>query len=180
MLNIFRTVVFTLFVKTYSESRRPSKDLLIGDIHIQTSGNLMTLGQAAKYRLSRDFGVPAVIRAVIDGALTSVGQAKQFPGISGYLFRTNDLRRFRFAQSGTPAGGFLNYREAASALGTSRINIPALVAHGVLRVPNGCRRGYAKLIPAKEIERFSERYMDVQILARRLHTHSAWLVPRLR
>ena len=48
-----------------------------------------------KNYLGRDSGLAAVIRAVVDGSLVPVGYTNRFRGITGYLFRSEDLRKYR-------------------------------------------------------------------------------------
>ena len=81
-------------------------------------GAFIALRHALKNYLGRDAGLPAVIRAVVDGDLIPVGYTKRFPGITGYLFRSELLRKYR-PVSGikVPLEGFLNYREAAAGVG---------------------------------------------------------------
>jgi len=47
-----------------------------------------------------------------------VGFTRRFPGITGYLFVSEDLRKYRRAADATvPSQDFLNYTEAAAVLG---------------------------------------------------------------
>jgi hypothetical protein len=96
-------------------------------------GELIALRHALKNYLGRDSGLPAVIQAVIEGALVPIGCTKNFSGITGYLFLSEHLRKYRpVSDVKVPPEGFLNYREAASMLGTRTEVIRALVAQGVL------------------------------------------------
>ena len=64
-----------------------------------------------KNYLGRDSGLAAVIRAVVDGSLVPVGYTNRFRGITGYLFRSEDLRKYRPVPGVTvPPEGFLNLR----------------------------------------------------------------------
>jgi hypothetical protein len=85
----------------------------------------------------------------------------------GYVFRSEDLRKYRPTQTPMPPGGFLNYKEAACVLGTRTEVVGGLVIHGVLSSPNKYSPGLAKLIPAWEVERFAAHYVDASILAKR-------------
>jgi hypothetical protein len=58
-------------------------------------GEVIALRHAVKNYLGHGAGLAAVIRAVVDGALVPVGRTKRFRGITGYLFRTHDLRKYR-------------------------------------------------------------------------------------
>ena len=58
-------------------------------------GELITLRHAVKNYLGCDSGLAAVIRAVVDGSLAPVGYTKGFRGITRYLFRSEELRRYR-------------------------------------------------------------------------------------
>jgi hypothetical protein len=57
-------------------------------------GELLALRHAMKNYLSRDLGLAAVIRAVVDGSLVSVGYTNRFRWITGYLFVSEDLRNY--------------------------------------------------------------------------------------
>jgi hypothetical protein len=144
-------------------------------------GELTALRYALIY-LRRASGLPSVIRAVVDGALVPVAYTNQFPGITGYLFPSERLRRYRsVAGVQTPPEGFLNYSEAASRLGwTSADVIAGLVAQGVLGASTGHQNGRSKLVPASEIQRFSTQYIAVKALARHLDVTSDWLRSHLR
>jgi hypothetical protein len=131
---------------------------------------LIALRHALKNYLGRDAGLPAVIRAVIGGGLVPVAYTKRFRGITGYLFLSNDLRKYRpVLDVKVPPEGFLNYREAASVLGTRTEVIRGLVAQGVLSTPTEYRDGLSKLVPARDVRRFAERYVATPVLAKRLH-----------
>jgi hypothetical protein len=72
-------------------------------------GELIALRHALKNYLGRDLGLPAVIRAVIDGSLVPVACTKRFRGITGYLFLSEDLRKYRpVLEVEVPPEGFLN------------------------------------------------------------------------
>ena len=58
-------------------------------------GTLIALRHALKNYLGRDVGLPAVIRAVLAGDLVPVGHTDRFPGITGYLFPSELLRKYR-------------------------------------------------------------------------------------
>ena len=71
-------------------------------------GELIALRHAMKNYLGRDSGLAAVIRAVVDGSLVPVGYTNRFRGITGYLFRSEDLRKYRPVPGVTvPPEGFL-------------------------------------------------------------------------
>jgi hypothetical protein len=143
-------------------------------------GELIAPRHALKNYLGRDFGLPAVIRAVLDRRLAPVAVTNQFRGITGYLFRSEDLRAYRPVPDtiATP-GGFLNYREAASMLGTGTEVVRGLVAHQVLSSPTKFRNGFAKLIPVAEVRAFEEQYVPVKIVAKRYSLDVASLRRRL-
>ncbi len=77
------------------------------------SNSMITLRQAVKNYLGRDAGLVSVIRAVVNGECTSLGSRKPSPGILDYVFRVEDLRRFRPVRIEMPRSGFLNYSETA-------------------------------------------------------------------
>src|SRR6185503_17095291 len=81
-------------------------------------GELIALHHAMKNYLGCDSGLAAVIRAVVDGGLEPVGYTNRFRGITGYLFRSEDLRKYRpVPEVKTQPEVFLNFREAAFVLG---------------------------------------------------------------
>lgn len=143
-------------------------------------GTLIALRHALKNYLGRDTGLPAVIRAVVDGDLVPVGYTKRFPGITGYLFPSELLRRYR-PVSGVrlPLEEFLNYSEAGALLGVKTAVIRGLVAHGILNA-HEWRNGFAKLVPADDIQRFAEQHMSVPVLAKLLKLDFRSLRPFLR
>jgi hypothetical protein len=144
-------------------------------------GELIALRHALKDYLGRDSGLPAVIRAVLDGGLAPVAYTGRFPGITGYLFTLEQLRRYRPVPNiEAPPEGFLNYREAASTLGVKAPIIRAMVAQGILSAPAGYRSGLSKLVPAADIQRFAERYVATSVLARQFHLNSGSLARYLK
>ena len=143
-------------------------------------GKLIALRHALKNYLGRDSGLPAAIRAVVDGRLVPVGYTKRFPGITGYLFPSEDLRKYHPVQTEMPPGGFLNFKEAASALGTRNEVIRGLVSQGILSTPNEYRVGLSKLVPAGEVQHFAEEYVDASILAESSNETIHWVKRALR
>jgi hypothetical protein len=145
-------------------------------------GKLMTLRHAIHNYLGRDTGLAAAIQAVVDGALVPVAYSPRFPGITGYLFPSEHLRLYRLVRGGieVPLGGFLNYTQAASRLGSKTPAIPALVELGILSGPAGCQRGRSKLVAAADIQRFSNQYVGLRALARHLHVTGCRLARYLR
>jgi len=144
-------------------------------------GKLIALRHAMKNYLGRDSGLAAVIQAVVDGNLIPVGCTQRFRGITGYLFLSEQLRKFRpVPDIEAPPEGFLNYSEAASALGVKAPIIRAMVAQRILRAPAGYRSGLSKLVPAADIQRFAERYVATSVLARHFHLNSGSLARYLR
>ena len=53
-------------------------------------------------------------------------------------------------------------------MGTRTEVIRSLVAQGVLSTPTKYRDGLSKLVPAREVRRFAERYVAAPVLAKRL------------
>jgi hypothetical protein len=144
-------------------------------------GEFIALRHAMKNYLGRDSGLAAVIRAVVDGSLVPAGRTKRFRGITGYLFRSEDLRKYRPVPNVTaPPEGFLNYTEAAALLGVGTDVIRGLANQGLLTASAGFRNGFAQLIPAKEVQQFAESHVATSILARRFHLHSGSLSRYLR
>jgi hypothetical protein len=139
-------------------------------------GGLTALRYGLIY-LGLDSGLPALIQGVVDGTLVPVAYTNQFPGIMGYLFPAEQVRKYRCAAGvQTPPEGFLNYSEAASSLGWTGTDVIAgLVARGVLDTRAGYHHGRTKLVPASEIHRFASQYVAVKVLARRLHVTADWL-----
>jgi len=137
---------------------------------------LIALRHALKNYLGRNVGLPAVIRAVIDGDLVPVGHTNRFPGITGYLFPSELLRKYRMVPGiRVPLEGFLNYREAAALLGVRTDVIRGLADRGFFTASAGFRNGFAKLIPAGEVQQFADRYVATSILAKRFDLHSGSL-----
>jgi hypothetical protein len=144
-------------------------------------GEFIALRHAVKNYLGHGAGLAAVIRAVIDGTLVPAGRTTRFRGITGYLFRSEDLRKYRPAPLITaPSEGFLNYGEAAVLLGVRTDVIRGLINEGVLTASGPFRNGFARLIPAKEVQQFAERYVATSILAKRFHVDSGSLSRYLR
>jgi hypothetical protein len=141
----------------------------------------IALRHAVKNYLGHGAGLAAVIRAVVEGGLVPAGRTTRFRGITGYLFLSDDLRKYRPAPDITvPPEGFLNYREAAAVLEVRTDVIRALTNRGHLAASPGFRNGFAKLIPAKEVQQFAERYLAISILAGRSHIDSGSLARYLK
>jgi hypothetical protein len=101
---------------------------------------IIALRHAVKKYLGRQSGLAAVIRAVVDGNLKPVGYTQRFPGITGYLFLSDDLRKYRPVAAVKPRPeGFLNYGEAAALLEVEASMIRGMVAQGILSAPAGNR-----------------------------------------
>jgi hypothetical protein len=146
-----------------------------------TAGEFIALGNVALY-VGRDRGLPALIHAVVEGALVPVARTNRFAGITGYLFPPEEVRKYRsVAGVQAPPEGFLTYTEAASRLGwTSAGVIVGLVAQGVLGNSVEHQWGRSRLLPDSEIEHFSRKYIAVKALARQLAVTGDWLRSRLR
>lgn len=144
-------------------------------------GELIALRHAMKNYLGHGAGLATVIRAVVSGSLVPVGYTNRFRGVTGYLFQSVDLRKYRPAPDSTPPSeGFLNYREAAAVLGVRTEVIRGLADRGFLTTSDGFRNGFARLIPAKEVHEFAERYVATSILARRFDLNSGSLSRHLK
>lgn len=142
---------------------------------------LVTLRHAVKNYLGRGPGLAAVIQAVVGGALIPVGYTSRIRGITGYLFRSEHLRRYRPVPNlEMPSEGFLSYKEAASALGVKALVIRAMVAQHLLSSPLGYRCGLAKLVPTADIRRFGESYVPISVLAQQFHLHTVALTHYLK
>ena len=144
-------------------------------------GEFIALRHAMKNYLGRDSGLAAVIRAVVGGSLVPVGFTNQFRGITGYLFLSEDLRKYRPVQGTTvsPEGVF-NYGEAAAVLGVATPVIRGLIAQGILHIMAEYRNGLSKLLPAADVRRFAEGYVATSALAKRYHLDSGSLARYLR
>jgi len=144
-------------------------------------GELIALRHAMKNYLGRGAGLAAVIRAVIDGRLVPVAYTSRFRGITGYLFVSNDLRKYRPVPGMTaPPEGVVTYGEAAAILGVAMPVIRGLVAKGIVQATAEHRNGYSKLLPAADVQRFAERYVATSALARRFHLNSGSLARHLK
>jgi hypothetical protein len=144
-------------------------------------GEFIALRHAMKNYLGRDSGLATVIRAVVDGSLVPVGYTNRFRGITGYLFLSEDLRKYRPVPGVTvPPDGFLNYGEAAAVLGVAVPVIRGLVAEGILQTTTEYRNGFSKLLPATDVQHFAECYVATSVLARRFHLNSRSLAYYLK
>lgn len=141
-------------------------------------GKLIALRHAMKNYLGRASGLAGAIQAVVDGNLSPVGYTQRFRGVTGYLFLSEHLCRYRpVPDIEVPPEGFLNYKEAASALGVKGSVIRAMVAQRILSSPAGYRCGLSKLIPAADIQRFAEHYVAAAVVAKRFNL-STWSFTR--
>jgi hypothetical protein len=139
-------------------------------------GELIALLHAMKNYLGHGAALAAVIAAVIDGRLVPGGYTNRFPGITGYLFRSEDLRKYRPTPGVTTSPeGFLSFKEAAALLEVRTNVIRGLTDQGLLTASDGFRNGFARLIPAKEVQLFSERYAGTSVLAKRCQLNSGSL-----
>jgi hypothetical protein len=144
-------------------------------------GELLTLRHAIKNYLGRDSALAAVIQAVVEGSLMPVGHARRIRGITGYLFRSEDLRKYRpVSEIKTLPEAFFNFGEAAAMLGTRSYVVRGLVQKGFLTVAAGFRHGLSKLIPEKDVHRFAEQYVATSALARRFRLNSCSLTCHLK
>ena len=110
-----------------------------------------------------------------------MGYTNRFRGITGYLFRSEDLRKYRPVPGvKVPPEGFLNYGEAAAVLGVSTPVIRGLVAQGILHITAEYRNGFSKLLPAVDVQRFAEGYVATSVLAKRFHLDSGSLARYLK
>ena len=106
---------------------------------------------------------------------------KAFSGDHRLLIPSEDLRKYRPVQTEMPSEGLLNFKEAASALGTRTEVIRSLVANGTLgNLHDEYRPGLSKLVSAGEIQHFGEQYVDAHIVAERSHATIHWVKPALR
>ena len=131
-------------------------------------GELIALRHAMTNYLGRHSGLAGVIRAVVDGNLTPVGYTKRFPGITGYLFLSEQLRKYRPVSGiSVPPEGFLSYGEAGALLGVKTAVIRGLVEQGILNAQES-RNGFAKLVPTGDVQRFADQHLSATVLAKLL------------
>lgn len=143
-------------------------------------GAVIALRHAMKNYLGRDSGLADVIRAVLDGTLVPTGRTSRFRGITGYLFPSADLRKYRpVSDVKMPPGGFLNFKEAATVLGVKRCVMHGLEAQGILATAAGHRNGFAKLIRATDVQGFADRYVTATALAKQLNVKTKSLIQHL-
>jgi hypothetical protein len=144
-------------------------------------GGLIALRHAMKNYLGCASGLAAVIQAVIDGSLAPCGYTSRFRGITGYLFRSEDLRKYRPvpAVKARPEA-YLNFREAALALGTRASIVRGLVAQGLLELAAGYRNGLTKLVPERQVRRLAETYVSTAALAKQFRLDSGSLARHLK
>ena len=101
-------------------------------------GELLTLRHAIKNYLGRDSALAAVIQAVVDGSLVPVGHASKLRGITGYLFRSEDLRKYRpVSEAKARPEAFFNLGEAAAVLGSKAMSFGGWSKKASLRSPQG-------------------------------------------
>lgn len=140
-------------------------------------GEFIALRHAMKNYLGRGPGLAAVIQAVVDGGLVPTGCTNRFRGITGYLFRSGDLRKYRPAADIMPSPeGFLSFKEVAAVLEVKPYVIRGLTVRGLLTASEGFRNGFARLIPAEEVQQFAARYVATSVLSKRFHLDSGSLV----
>jgi TniQ len=150
-------------------------------MHYSKPDEVITLRHAIKNYLGRGSALAAVISAVVDGSLVPVGYATGGRGITGYLFRSEELRKYRPVPEVKPHPEiFLNFREAASVLSIKRNVVRDLVAQGLLGLAAGYRNGFAKLVPEKDVRCFAESYVSTSVLAKRFHLNSGSLARHLK
>jgi hypothetical protein len=134
-----------------------------------------------KNYLGRDSGLAAVIRAVIDGSLVPVGYTNRFRGITGYLFVSKDLRKYRpLPGMSVHPEGVLTFGEAATVLAVAMPVVRGLVAQGILHITAEYRNGFSKLVPAADVHRFAEGYVATSVLAKLFHLDSGSLARYLK
>jgi hypothetical protein len=137
---------------------------------------LIALRHAMKNYLGHGADLAAVIHAVVDGSLVPIGRTERFRGMTGYLFRCEDLRKYRPAPGVmAPREGVLSFKEAAAVLRIRTNVIRGLTDQGLLTVSNRFRNGLARLIPANEVQQFSECYVATSVLAKRFQLNSGSL-----
>jgi hypothetical protein len=143
-------------------------------------GEFIALRHAMKNYLGRGPGLAAVIQAVVDGGLVPTGCTNRFRGITGYLFRSGELRKYRPATDIIPSPeGFLSFKEAAALLEVRPNVIRGLTVQGLFTASDGFRNGFAKLIPAEEVEKFAECYVATSVLSKRFQLNSGSLARHL-
>jgi hypothetical protein len=114
-------------------------------------------------------------------SLAPVGYTNRFRGITGYLFRSEDLRIYRpVPDVKAHPEVFLNFREAAFVLGIKSNIVRGLVAQGLLGVAAGYQNGFAKLVPEKEVQHFADSYKSTSMPAKRFRLNSGSLVRHLK
>ncbi|MGH9628300.1 MAG: helix-turn-helix domain-containing protein, partial [Bryobacteraceae bacterium] len=144
-------------------------------------GELIALRHAMKNYLGHGPALAAVISAVVDGRLEPAGYTNRFPGITGYLFRADELRKDRSAPNVTASPeGFLGFKEAAALLKIRPNVIRGLTDQGLLTASSGFRNGFARLIPAREVQQFAASYVATSVLAKRFNLNGGALVRYLR
>jgi hypothetical protein len=144
-------------------------------------GELIALRRAMKNYLGHGPGLAAVIGAVVEGRLVPAGYTNRFPGITGYLFRSEDLRKYRSAADTMPSPeGFLSFKEAAAVLEVRPNVIRVLTVQGPLTASDGFRNGFARLTPAEEVLQFAKRYLATSVLSKQFHLDSGSLARYLK
>jgi hypothetical protein len=112
------------------------------------------------------YGLPSGIE-VTPEPLRRFGYTNRFRGITGYLFGSEDLRKYRPVPGMTAhREGVVTFGEVAAVLGVSTPVIRGLVAQGILHITAEYRNGFSKLLPAVDVQRFAEGYVATSVLAK--------------
>jgi hypothetical protein len=125
-------------------------------------------------------GLPSLIRAVMNGSLIPVARTTQLPGITGFLFRCEQIRMHRpNVRTLTPPEGFVTYKQAASMLGTNAEVIRNLVAQRIVSSSEH-RFNRSKLVLLADLQKFAKHYVSIRSVADRFDERSERVARYLR
>jgi hypothetical protein len=134
---------------------------------------LISLREALQRYLGREFGLPKVVRSVMDGTLRPVSYSPTIPGILGYNFESDQLAPYRHPRpTRTLPKGFIGYDEASTILAMTTEVVRNLAGQKIIRY---IRCGGRVLVSRLDVEQFAHDYVSVKALADRFNTTSRWV-----
>jgi hypothetical protein len=141
------------------------------------TGPVTSIGEALAFGyIDSEYGLPTLIRAVIENRLRPITQVTNAQGILGYTFGTDDLAPFKHTWTVSVAvpDGYMNYGEAADLIGTDRKVIGKLVLAGYLDAAGLHSR--SKLLHSAEVHRFAAKYVSLAAATKMLNMNARSIV----
>lgn len=122
-----------------------------------------TLNEAITNFLGHGKGVASAIAAVVAGELVPVARSARFAGITGYIFKSDDLHRYIPLKRDETKREVFNLSEAARYLNTNTTAILALVKAKVFApLVKGREMSRRRFVFAAEVRAFGERYVSTR------------------